>query len=148
MVKAASKLLLGFGWLAGSLLPCVRAWSVEPVTQVCGDRNCFHVEVAATPEARENGLMFRDVLPEGNGMFFIFEDASRYSFWMKNMNFPIDILWIDDDKRIVDVKPDVPPCQAEPCALYTPKLNARYVLEIPAGAAWANGLKAGTKITF
>ncbi len=106
-------------------------------------------EVADKPETRQRGLMFRDHLPEGGGMLFVFEADNPYSFWMKNCKFPIDIIWIDKTKNIVHIARDTPPCKADPCPVYGPKnKSARYVLEVAAGFAKEEGLKLGVPIRF
>ena len=133
-------------WLYGYCGSQVLADDALP--KVCSPKTCFTVELATTSDAREQGLMYRESLDQDKGMLFIFDEPGRYSFWMKNMKIPIDICWIDEDKRIIDVKSNLPPCEVEPCALYTPKSNARYVLEIAAGAANATGLKPGEPLKF
>ena len=111
--------------------------------KVCLGRACYVVDMALTPAQRQEGLMFRKSLDKGQGMFFIFDEEDIYPFWMKNMSFAIDILWLDKNKRVVHIAPDVPPCRAVPCAVYTPSAKARYVLEIPAGDALDYGIKPG-----
>ncbi len=106
-------------------------------------------EVADTPETRERGLMFRDHLPKGGALLFIFEAAQPYRFWMKNCKFPIDIIWLDTDKKIVHIAKDTPPCTSDPCPTYGPKQEkALYVLEVEAGFSEKENLKTGTSILF
>ncbi len=93
------------------------------------------VEVADGPEERARGLMFREGLGEGEGMLFVFERDGLHPFWMKNMRFPIDIVWLDSDGRVIHLETDVPPCPGPPCPLYTPRVSARYVLEVGANSA-------------
>lgn len=93
------------------------------------------VEVADGPEERARGLMFREGLGEGEGMLFVFERDGPHPFWMKNMRFPIDIIWLDSDGRVIHLETDVPPCPGPPCPLYTPRVSARYVLEVGANSA-------------
>ena len=61
------------------------------------------VELAVTPEERSQGLSGREVLPEGSGMLFVFEGDQHLSFWMREMNFPLDMVWIDSSCHVVDV---------------------------------------------
>jgi uncharacterized membrane protein (UPF0127 family) len=96
-----------------------------------------------TEAERAKGLMFREGLDQGKAMFFVFEKEDIYRFWMKNMLFPIDIIWLDKDKRVVHVASDVPPCAKDPCPLYGPSVKALYVLEIPDGDAARHGIRAG-----
>lgn len=112
------------------------------------DGFAVRVEIAANDELRAQGLMHRDALRPATGMLFFFPGDGAYSFWMKNTRIPLDIIWIDSSKRIVDVKHDVPPCVADPCPSYHPAAPARYVLEVAAGVAREHGLKAGDELQF
>ncbi|MFH0754617.1 MAG: DUF192 domain-containing protein [Candidatus Omnitrophota bacterium] len=111
--------------------------------QLCFRQMCYALDVVSDPASRERGLMFRDQLPSKTGMLFVFDHEDIYPFWMKNVKFPIDILWLDADKCVVDIAANVPACMAGTCPVYTPTAKARYVLEIPAGDAEKNGIKAG-----
>ncbi len=106
------------------------------------------IEVAADDDSRARGLMFRTQLPSGRGMLFMFAGAHAYSFWMKNTLIPLDMIWIDKQKVIVDVKASVPPCPGDPCPSFGPKAAASYVLELGAGEAAKHGVVAGAKVTL
>ncbi len=99
------------------------------------------VEVVGTPEEKARGLGGRDGLPPNEGMLFVFDSDARYRFWMKDMLFSIDILWLSDDGRVVDMRENVSP-ETYP-AVFTPNAPARYVLELPAGFAKSNNVKIG-----
>lgn len=89
------------------------------------------VEIADAPAERRRGLSGRASLPTGTGLLFIFDKPGYHGFWMKEMNFPIDILWLDDDFKIVDSW-----LNAEPASypkVFTPKIKTRYVLETNPG---------------
>ncbi len=103
------------------------------------------LEIADSPEERRVGLMFRDPLPENHGMLFIFGREQAYSFWMMDMKFSLDIIWIDSNGIVVHVENDVPPCSAA-CPSYQPNVSALYVLEVNAGFADSIDLRAGTFI--
>lgn len=90
------------------------------------------VEVADSPEERARGLMFRDSLPENTGMLFIFEADGNYPFWMLNMKFSLDMIWLDSEGNVVYIAENVQPCTVT-CQAIDPKVNARYVLEVNAG---------------
>ncbi len=108
-----------------------------------------HAELADTPEARGRGLMFRDRLPEGGGMLFVFDEAQPYRFWMKNCKFPIDIIWLNGQKEVIYFVEAVPPCKADPCPTYGPDHKAAlYVIEVAAGFVKASGLNLGAPIQF
>lgn len=104
------------------------------------------VEVARTGEEQQKGLSGRPSLPEGKGMLFIFSHPDRYGFWMPDMHFAIDIIWIGPDWHIVDISPDVIP-ESYP-NVFTPSIPARYVLEVPAGTASRYGWKTGDSVAF
>lgn len=89
--------------------------------------------VVDTPETRAKGLSGRKSLAANEGMLFIFPDDGIYGFWMKDMLFPIDIVWISADKRVVHVDSDVSPITYP--RVFEPPLPVRYVLELPAGKA-------------
>lgn len=106
------------------------------------------IEVAADDSTREQGLMFRDRLPEDRGMVFIFPTAGEYAFWMKNTLIPLDMVWLDEQLKVVHVAHDVPPCKADPCPSYPPNAVARYVVELQAGAAAKHKVVDGTTLRF
>ncbi|MBI4706656.1 MAG: DUF192 domain-containing protein [Candidatus Omnitrophica bacterium] len=103
------------------------------------------VEVCDTNKTRQKGLMFRDELKENEGMLFVFEKELRHSFWMRNMRIPIDIIWISEDKKVVDIIEDAKPCQAS-CPSLVPAKPAKYVLEVSAGFVKKNQIKAGAQL--
>jgi len=84
-------------------------------------------EVARTFEERERGLMYRENLPKGRGMFFVFPDAQIRSFWMKNTFIPLDIAYLDAELRIVDIQPMEP----EKLDSHPSSLPAMFALEVP-----------------
>lgn len=115
------------------------------------------VEIADTPALRSRGLMFRDNLPEGEGMVFLFEQTGFYPFWMQNCLIAIDMIWVDDQKRVVSVAHSVPPCRMEGCTPpcnsgncpnYSPTGDAKYVVEVASGVAKKHQLKAGDRLVF
>lgn len=119
----------------------------EVVTAYLGDEE-LRLEVAATPEKRIKGLMYREGLGEKNGMLFIFEDNGYPAIWMKNVRFPLDILWLDDEMRIVYIYRNAPSCSGEPCPVYLTPVNARYVLELPANFTLKHGIGVGDKLNL
>lgn len=103
--------------------------------------------IADTPEKQSKGLGGRRSLGADEGMLFVFDTDAQYGFWMKDMRFPIDIMWIDDGK-IVDIAPNVPPPTSDSLQLpsYLPRLPADTVLEVNAGFAQHNGVKIGDTV--
>ena len=112
------------------------------------DNFAVQVEIAADDPTREEGLMFRDHLAEEKGMIFLFPQSGVYPFWMKNTLIPLDMIWIDDAKRVVTVARDVPPCKADPCPSYPANgpASARYVLETAAGVAAKHHVEPGATL--
>jgi uncharacterized membrane protein (UPF0127 family) len=108
----------------------------------------YAVEIPRTEEARRRGLMFRADLPRRTGMLFVFETTGRYGFWMKNCLISLDLVWIDEAKRVVAILPETPPCKSDPCPIYQFDVPTRYVLEIPSGAAKREGLVVGSVLRF
>jgi uncharacterized membrane protein (UPF0127 family) len=106
------------------------------------------VEIAADDDTRTQGLMFRDHLADDRGMIFLFTETGEYPFWMKNTLIPLDMIWIDEARRIAHVGHDIQPCKADPCPSYPPNARARYVLEVAAGVAAKHHLKDGDTLRF
>ena len=101
-------------------------------------------EVADTEEKRRIGLSGREPLKEGQGMLFIFDKPDFYGIWMKDMNFPIDIVWIDEELNIVDVKSGAKP-ESYP-ETFRPAQKSLYVVETVAGLLRTNDIKIGDKV--
>jgi hypothetical protein len=108
----------------------------------------LHVEVMVTDEDRAMGLMFRPSLPSDRGMLFVFDALGFHAIWMKNCRFPIDIVWLDQDRTVVHVADGAPPCKAEPCPTYQPLRRAAYVLELNAGEARREKIRVGSNLSF
>ena len=81
-------------------------------------------------------------------MLFLFDEARRPSFWMKNTLIALDLVFLDTAGRVVDVIPEVPPCAADPCPTYSPEVPSLAVLELGAGRAKAHGIVPGATLTF
>lgn len=116
------------------------------ITDVKTPKDVIHAFVASTTEALQTGLSGVPSMSEDSGMLFIFPTAGTYGFWMKEMNFPLDIVWIDADKRvlgiIVDAKPETYP------ETFHPPSEILYVLELNSGGARDNNIAVGTKLVF
>jgi uncharacterized membrane protein (UPF0127 family) len=93
------------------------------------------------------GLMFRKSMPRNGGMLFVFPYDGRHSIWMFRMRFPIDIIWIDSKKRVVDIKWNAKPCLLF-CIPYFPRRPAKYVLEVNAGFARKKGIRIGSRVSI
>jgi uncharacterized protein len=121
--------------------------AVVPLTLPSG--KVLQVEVMVKDEDRAMGLMFRPSLPADRGMLFIFEPPPDFhTIWMKNCKFPIDIVWLDEDKKVVHVAESVPPCTGDPCPVYQPLRKASYVVELNAGQARREKATVGSAFSF
>lgn len=114
--------------------------------KVCFKNTCFSIELAVSQAEKEKGLMFRDNLKDDEGMLFIYDKEGVYSFWMKNTKIPLDIIWIDNDGKVVFISGNTQPCRSDICPSINPGLDAKYVLEINGGVAQKIGLKVNDKL--
>lgn len=112
-------------------------------TMQVGGEN-FQVFIAETSEDRQQGLSFVESLGDREGMLFVFDTTDMYRFWMKDMNFSLDIIWLDDAGVIVDIASQVT-LESYP-ELFAPVMPARYVLEVNAGTVEQLFLKKGDQI--
>ncbi len=104
------------------------------------------VELATLPDEQALGLEGRDGLPENRGMLFVYDKPAPYSFWMKNMKFPIDIIWVDEKYRIVDITKNLSPATFPQS--FQPSKPAQYVLEVNAGFTEKNNIAVGDAVTL
>jgi len=150
-MRLVAALLLASFILGPTSLPAANEASRDTLVRVVTPQGTTIVaEVADTTEKRARGLMFLESLPRNRGMLFTFADAQPWTFWMKNTRIPLDIIWMDRDKRIVHIEKNVPGCtrQDDGCPQYQPNEDALYVLELAAGQAEALGLHRGTRLQF
>ena len=104
------------------------------------------VEIADNPEEQVQGLSDRESLRENNGMLFIFEQPIIAGFWMKDMKFSLDIIWIDENGMIIGIEKNVSP-QSYP-QIFSPPSPIKYVLEVNSGWSDRNNIKTGDLMSF
>jgi len=108
-----------------------------PQGTIMVDKVPLQVQIADSEPRRIRGLMFQDQLPYDQGMIFVFEKPGLYSLWMLNMQFSLDMIWFDQDGKIVHIEKDVPPCKTAleiaTCQSVIPDEEAVYVLEVTSG---------------
>ncbi|OGG75148.1 hypothetical protein A3H74_04090 [Candidatus Kaiserbacteria bacterium RIFCSPLOWO2_02_FULL_51_13] len=152
-----------FSWFVGEW------WRTEVTIEIGGERIKAHVR--DTPKARAEGLSGWEALSDGEGMLFVFSEDGHHTFWMKDMNFPIDIVWISESGpahlpsvcsgkartrkaqteskcaggEVVDIKHNVSP-DTYPEYSFAPQVPARYVLELPAGWMVEHGVVVGDDV--
>jgi hypothetical protein len=144
-------ILLVAGWylLPVDLFPEENAETNNGITQHAiwlEDESCFRLDVADTNTLRRQGLSGRDSLAADEGMLFLYDLSGEYGYWMKDMNFPIDIIWIDDKKQVSYFKKSVSP-DTYPES-FAPNVPVRYVLEVPAGFVEENYIQIGDNLEF
>jgi uncharacterized membrane protein (UPF0127 family) len=108
----------------------------------------IQIEVADTPSARSAGLQGRAGLEKDKGMLFVFPEEAKLKFWMKKTLIPLDIIYVSDDYKIVDIIPDAQPCTESPCMVYPSSAKCRYAIEVNAGFTIINRIKVGDKVNF
>ena len=122
--------------------------SPRRTSSVCVKDVCITVEVVSKLKDMQRGLQGRDNLADHHGMLFVFDTDDFHNFWMKDMTFAIDMIWIDNQYHIAAIAPSRPPCIQDPCQVYTPSQKTRYVLEVPEGFAFQHQLKTGDVLKF
>lgn len=146
--------MLGF-FLAGFFLinQNVREHNLIDIKEVKIAGVSIKVDLAVSLVEHAQGLSGRDTLKEDEGMLFIFDQPAKYSFWMKEMNFPIDIIWFTpskggarDDMHVVYIKKNALP-ESYPES-YVSDQDAKYVLEVVAGFSGKNNLQVGDRVYF
>ncbi len=113
----------------------------------------FLVEVANTSEERRIGLSNHDGLPRYSGMLFAYDSPGEKTFWMKGMDFPIDIIWIDETCHIVNITMNVPVPKAglindRDYLTYSSGVSVQYVLEVNAGVTDRNSIGLTDTVEF
>lgn len=146
-------LLFGLLIIVGLGIAFAQKYPVQTLfkqTTAVVNNSTFNLTLAKSQKEKEVGLSEKKSLEQNSGMLFIFEKPDLYSFWMKNMKFPIDIIFIKDNK-VVTVYPNAkPPTNTEDSSLtiYKPEEPADKVLEINAGLTEKNNIKKGDEIKF
>ncbi|WP_287599468.1 DUF192 domain-containing protein [Thermomonas sp.] len=132
------------------LLACAMsgcAGASQPWVELGGQR--YAVELADDDAERARGLMFRDAMADDRGMLFVHDTQEPQAYWMKNTRIALDILYFDNDRKLVAQQRDVPPCSlGDACPSYPSNAPARYVLELNAGQAEKLKLQDGTTLIF
>ena len=108
----------------------------------------FHVECVVSPARIAQGLSGRKELAKGTGMLFIFDELDRHSMWMPDMNFPLDVVWLDETLSVVHISYALQPCQqGQACPSTNSVYMSKYAIEMNAGEAAIYGFMNGTQLT-
>jgi uncharacterized protein len=106
-------------------------------------------DLALTQDQQIKGLAIRNQVNESEGMLFVFQHPSRQSFWMKDMKFPIDIIWLNANRSVVYIVSNLEPCPMRGyCPGYLPDRDSSYVLETSAGFSQRHNVRVGAQIHF
>jgi uncharacterized membrane protein (UPF0127 family) len=108
----------------------------------------LRIERAEALAQQAKGLMYRESLDENSGMLFIFTSEAKRTFWMKNTLIPLDLIFINGDKKIVEIKENFEPCREDNCPSYASVAKAQYVLEVNAGFVQKNQIQIGEEVVF
>lgn len=109
----------------------------------------LQVQIADTRPLQTRGLMFQEKIPYDQGMLFVFDDQNVRSMWMLNMQFALDVLWIDADGKVVHIQKDAQPCKSAietAACTFTNGRSAKYVLEVASGFVDKYNITENSKI--
>ncbi len=104
------------------------------------------VSIADSPDEQARGLMNVDAMEEFEGMLFEFPYPTMLSFWMKDTYIPLDIIYVDENLKIIEIKSNVQPCGEDPCHVYPSSRPAKYVLEVNGGFCNKYGVEKGDEL--
>ncbi len=144
-MKNKKKLFIIFSLLLIALIFfTISTWKKSDNT-VCFEDSCIDVELATTPKEMTIGLMNRPSLPENMGMLFIFDNKSIYKLWMQNTLIPLDMIWLDENGKIIYIERNAQPCYVSQCPAFGPQSSPKYGLEVNGGFTERHKIKYGDK---
>jgi len=117
--------------------------SHQPNCAIAMEGRCITLEKADNESKREQGLSYRNSMPATQGMLFVFDRPEEQCFWMKDMKYSLDLIWLDQNKRIIDVKEHVAP-ETYPQSFCVG--NSKYVIELNSGVYKKTHLSIGQKL--
>jgi uncharacterized membrane protein (UPF0127 family) len=142
---AATILFVGISvWVVMSAYSGPNKETQNQSAYLVGDPYCLQLDVARSPEKKRRGLSDRSTLAANEGMLFLYATSGQYGFWMKDMDFSIDIIWLDKENRVVTIKSRAKP-SSYPQTFY-PDQSAKKVVETPAGFAENENIKIGQRL--
>lgn len=119
----------------------------QPRSEVRVGSGIFNLQLATDEPARVQGLSGVDHLNPNGGLLMVFDTDSTWEIWMKDMKIPLDILWLNSDKKVIYVVKNASP-QLSTNKVFKPTDKARYVIELNAGAIEQNNIKIGETALF
>lgn len=149
LVMIVLLLIAGSAWIGGRTLLSFGSMDGHQNLPVSAffevDTRRIYLEVARTPKEQANGLQFRETLPSDRGMLFPVEPAATVELWMKDVSFPLDMLFLREG-IIIEIAEQVPPCKSDTCPLYGSDEEVDAVVEIVGGEAERLGIKEGDRL--
>ncbi len=143
-VRLVAVVLWGLCWLACQHALALDAPKIEPLTLVSSTQTVMlQAEIADTPELRERGLMFRQMMPDDSAMLFDFVEPKPVAMWMKNTLVSLDMLFVREDGTIAAIAQNTVPQSLDTISVQEP---VRGVVELAAGTAKRLGLKKNDKV--
>jgi len=116
------------------------------------DGKVIRVEVMLTPIDMLRGMMYREEMGKDRGMLFIHDKPGAQHYWMYHVKIPLDMIFMNPDRKIVEIEANVPPCppakKASECPTYGKAENVQYVLELAGGEAARRNLQVGDTLRF
>lgn len=140
-------LVVGLALVMVALVASYVAATFRPTIQVKVASGVYNVWMATTEASRIQGLSGVESLPAGGGLLMDFKEDAQWGIWMKDMKIPLDIVWLNGDKKIIYIVKNASPALGTETK-FIPKDQARYVLELPAGAVDKAAIKVGTVASF
>lgn len=127
--------------------------SSDTIVSLTAGEQTFRTVVVQESAALQRGLSDSAPLEQNEAMLFVFSQSDKHGFWMKDMNYPIDIIWIDEAKKVISVKAHADPSSysqvdEQSSEIFKPASEGRYVLETAAGVADKYGISAGVQTDF
>jgi len=149
-VWGCAAVALALGILSGCSKPDEAAADLNLSTVVFPNGTKIVAETLRSDFEMRRGLMFRDSLAPDRGMLFVHPKPDKYTYWTYQIKIPLDMIWIDRDRKIVEILPNVQPCttNAAQCPHYGGHYPSNFVLELNAGAAAKNNLQEGMILDF
>jgi uncharacterized membrane protein (UPF0127 family) len=146
ILPAAGLVLIAMG--CGRQAATLEDYQARVVTFPNGQQ--VRAESMLTEADMRRGMMFRDSIAPDRGMLFFHSASGKYKYWMYQVRIPLDIIWMDRGRRIVEISANTPPCTTEAgeCPNYGGNYEALYVLELGGGMAAKYGLKVGDSLRF
>lgn len=124
--------------------------AIDATTVTLPDGFPVRAELKVTPEDMARGMMYRDSVANGEGMLFVHQQRGLNPYWMGHCKFPLDIIWMDSNHKVVEISAKTPPCPSggSECATYGGHAPSQFVLEIGGGEAARHQVREGSELRF